>query len=286
MAGPVATMLPDGRRLHLRHGPIDLVIEAWGAAGETAAAYRQAVARSADILDTLAGELAALRAPVAGAAPPAVRGPVARRMAAAVWPHRAVFITPMAAVAGSVADETLVALTRGRTLERAYVNNGGDIAFHLAPGHALRLGVVADVDAPALDGFATLDAAGPSRGLATSGWRGRSFSLGIADAVTVFADTAAAADAAATIVANAVDADHPAIARAPARSLDPDSDLGGLPVTTVVGTLPPGIVDGALDRGASVAGDLLRRHLIHAATLMLQGRTRVVGALAPAVAIR
>ena len=50
------------------------------------------------------------------------------------------------------------------------------------------------------------------RGIATSGWRGRSFSLGIADAVTVLAATAAEADAAATVIANAVDLPgHPAI---------------------------------------------------------------------------
>ena len=65
------------------------------------------------------------------------------------------------------------------------------------------------------------------RGVATSGWRGRSFSLGIADAVTVLAATAAAADAAATIIANAVDLPgHPAIARRPASELEDDSDLG------------------------------------------------------------
>ena len=41
----------------------------------------------------------------------------------------------------------------------------------------------------------------PVRGVATSGWRGRSHSLGIADSVTVLAATAAMADAAATVIA-------------------------------------------------------------------------------------
>ena len=76
------------------------------------------------------------------------------------------------------------------------------------------------------------------RGVATSGWRGRSFSLGIADAVTVFAGTAAVADAAATLIANAVDLPgHPAFARAPARRCDPQSDLGERLVTVDVGPL-------------------------------------------------
>ena len=94
----------------------------------------QAIERFGDILPTLVRELPILRRPV-GDAYPLLQGPVARRMAEAVWPHRAVFITPMAAVAGAVADEMLQALVRGRTLDKAYVNNGGDIALHLTPGH-------------------------------------------------------------------------------------------------------------------------------------------------------
>ncbi len=74
-------------------------------------------------------------------------------MASAVWPHRAVYITPMAAVAGSVADEMLAAMSAGRTLDKAYVNNGGDIAFHLAPGTELRAGIFVD----ALDGSGATD---------------------------------------------------------------------------------------------------------------------------------
>jgi ApbE superfamily uncharacterized protein (UPF0280 family) len=203
-----------------------------------------------------------------GAAYPLARGPVARRMIAAVWPHRAVFITPMAAVAGAVADEILAALLAGRRLATAYVNNGGDIAVHVAPGERLRAGIVENPAAPALGAAVELER---SCGLATSGWRGRSHSLGIADAVTILARTAAEADAAATMVANAVNADHPAIERRPARSLREDSDLGDLPVTVGVGPLPAPVVAAALRRGAACAGALRARGLIHAAYLSLQG---------------
>ena len=133
MIGPQRGVLPDGR-LHLQHGPIDLVIEAFGAESEVQAAYRQASDRFPDILPTLVSELAILRRPT-GDAHPLLQGPVARRMAEAVWPYRDVYITPMAAVAGAVADEMLAALVKGRSLDKAYVNNGGDIAFHLSPGH-------------------------------------------------------------------------------------------------------------------------------------------------------
>jgi hypothetical protein len=259
--------------LHLQHGPIDLVIEAWGDPGEVAAAYNQAWLRFQDVLETLVRELPLLRAQV-GDAYPLARGPVARRMVAAVWPHRGVFITPMAAVAGSVADEMLEALCAGRRLDKGYVNDGGDIALHLARGARLEAGIVSDPRPGVLAGAATICAEDPARGIATSGWRGRSQSLGIADAVTVLARNAAMADAAATLLANAVNAEHPAIRRLPARKVKEDSDLGELPVTVAVGSLPPAVAGAALDSGLDAAHVLKARGLIHAAHLTLQGVTR------------
>lgn len=273
---PVSAQLPDGR-LHLQHGPIDLIIEAFGASVEVEAAYQQAIARFDDILTTLVGELPILRTPL-GDEPPPLTGPVARRMLAAVSPYRSVYITPMAAVAGAVADEMRDALVRDRTLPKAYVNNGGDIALHLTPGESLRAAIVANVDRPALDGGVELSADMPARGLATSGWRGRSFSLGIADSVTILARSAAMADAAATIVGNAVDVDHPAVERQPASSIDDDTDLGALLVTRSVGPLPDDAVAAALDRGLAKAREIQARGLIEGAALALKGEWRVMGA--------
>jgi len=276
MTGAVAALLDDGR-LHLQHGPIDLVIAADGEGNEVRLAYAQAQRRFATILEELVAELPRLRTAVGGVYP-LFAGPTARRMAEAVWPYRDRFVTPMAAVAGAVADEVLAALVAGRTLTRAFINNGGDIALHLAPGATYRSGIVANPDAPALDGLADIRAADGVRGIATSGWRGRSHSLGIADSVTVLAANAARADAAATLIANAVNADHPAIGRAPADTLDPDTDLGTLPVTVAVdGPLPDHVVDEALQAGAWCAKDFLDRALIAAALILLQGRQIVVG---------
>ena len=272
--GASAARLADGR-LHLQHGPIDLIIEAWGERTEVETAYQQAIARFDDILETLVQELARLRTPLAETTP-LLRGPVARRMLAACWPYRAIYITPMAAVAGAVADEILQAMLNQRNLAKAYVNNGGDIALHLAEGNALTLGVVNNADNPAIDATVTLAASMPVRGLATSGWRGRSQSLGIADAVTVFAADAAAADAAATMVANAVNIAHETISRLPARRLRADSDLGDLPVTVAVGALPASARAEALASGCERARELQRQGLIYAAYLALQGEVRAV----------
>jgi ApbE superfamily uncharacterized protein (UPF0280 family) len=276
---PAARLLADGR-LHLQHGPIDLIIEAFGERVEVTLAYRQAWQRFQDILPTLVTELPLLRRQV-NDGHPGVEGPVARRMLAACLPHAATFITPMAAVAGAVSDEVLAAMIAGRRLAKACVNNGGDIAFHLAPGETVTSGVVGDADHPAIDGIATITAAMPVRGIATSGWRGRSFSCGIADAATILACDGAAADAAATLIANAIDLDHPGIERARACDLDETSDLGDRLVTTKVGSLDPGFAALALDRGSICAAAMRQTGLIHGAVLVLQRQIRVIGDFAP-----
>jgi ApbE superfamily uncharacterized protein (UPF0280 family) len=270
--------LPDGRRLHLHDGPIDLIVESFGAAAEINAAYRAAEGRFVTVLDELCGELALLRQP-ARSGGPLVSGIIARRMLAAVAPYGEwTFITPMAAVAGAVAEEILGTMTSAATLSRAYVNDGGDIALHLAPGQHFVVGMVERPDRPSLFGTATLDSTQPVRGIATSGWRGRSFSLGIADAVTVLADRASMADAAASIIANAVDLPgHASVTRVPARDLAPDSDLGDRLVTQAVGELSREEIAAALDGGVAVARRLLSDGLIRAAALCLCGKTRVVG---------
>ena len=274
MSGQAQVRLLAGGRLHLHHGPIDIVAQAFGGRASCMQAYRLAADRFQNILAELVDELPLLRQPIGTGT---FEGVVARRMAAAVRPHGAkTFITPMAAVAGAVADEVLAAMVPGGGLTKAYVNNGGDIAWHLQPGQSLRAGIVADQDAPAIDALADLHHDAPARGLATSGWRGRSCSLGIADAVTVLAADAAAADAAATLVANAVDCAHPAIRRVPACELHDDTDLGHLPVTVAVGPLPEAAVRHALARGAAAAGSMRAQGLLHAACLALQGQTRTV----------
>jgi uncharacterized protein len=274
MSGQAQVRTIDGGRLHLHHGPIDIVAQAFGDPARCMRAYRLAADRFRTILTELVEELALLRQPIGAGS---FEGAVARRMAAAVRPHGASnFITPMAAVAGAVADEVLAAMVRDSALAKAYVNNGGDIAWHLEPGERLRAGMVANHDLPAIDARMELDHAMPARGMATSGWRGRSCSLGIADAVTVLAARAAQADAAATLVANAVDCDHPAIARTPANELHDETDLRDLPVTVAVGPLPPHLVRLALERGVAQVQAMRNAGLIFAASLALQGQNRVV----------
>ena len=271
--------LGDGR-WHFQHGPIDCIVAADGDARAVAACVEHAWQRFRGVLAELVAELALLRADQSGA--PSPSGAVARRMVVACAPHAhdGRFITAMAAVAGSVADELLASFDDAGVV-RASINNGGDIALRLMPGTSFEVGLCADpvrgrFGAP-LDGRFTVAASSPVRGVATSGWRGRSFSLGIADAVTVLATSAARADAAATIVANAVDVDAARLVRAPATAVRDDSDLGERLVTRDVPPLPERLVEQALDRGAAEARAQIRAGRIIAAVLALQGRWRVVG---------
>jgi ApbE superfamily uncharacterized protein (UPF0280 family) len=304
VTGPQFGTLADGRR-HFHHGPIDLVIEAFGSPDAIAAGYAAAAARFATVLEELVAELGLLRQPLglpllprpsdfrrfaetpAGRGsnlPPTVEGPVARRMVAACWPYRDRFITPMAAVAGAVADEVLAVMLAAGPLDRAYVNNGGDIAVYLAAGQRFEIGVADSPDRPELAGRIVLAAGDGIGGIATSGRGGRSFSMGIADAVTVLARDAAAADAAATMIANDVDIDHSSVRRAPASALKDDTDLGDLLVTTGLGPLPLPEVERALDRGEARARALAGSGLIAGAVLLLRGRSRVVGQITHKVA--
>jgi uncharacterized protein len=278
---PQIGWLADGRRLHLQDGPIDLIVEVHGSETNRRAAYDAAARRFTGLLDELCDELPLLRR----AADPArceLQGAVARRMDAAVAPFALDhFITPMAAVAGAVAEEILGAMLDAARLERSYVNNGGDIALHLGHGEHFTVGLMDRPDRPGLMRTIIVDADDPTRGVATSGRHGRSFSFGIADAVTVLARTASQADAAATIIANAVDLPgHPAIVRCPAHDLQPDSDLGARLVTRDVGELTGHEIEDALESGAACARNLLTAGLIDGAVLRLQGETVLVSARA------
>lgn len=263
-------------RLHLHHGPIDCIVEAHGNAEDINAALHAAAELFPTLLPELVANLGRLRSKL-GTFAPQVWGETAQRMVEACWPHRAQFITPMAAVAGSVAD-TLLAhmLARAPTLSKVFVNNGGDIAFHITEGETLKLAVANNPNALHFNGIIEIPANWPVRGVATSGWRGRSQSLGIADAVTVLARDAASADAAATMIANAVNVEDANILRKPAVEVKDDSDLGDLLVTVGVPPLSETKIALALSCGERAAQSLVLAGVIYSAVLQCRRRIKLV----------
>ena len=277
MQSPTAMLLGQGDRLHLNHGPIDLIIGADGPAPDARRrAFEAAAARFETILEGLVVDLDQHRRRLL-CDTPLPTDPVARRMYTAALPFcTQTFLTPMIAVAGSVADEVLAAMRDSVLLTRAYVNNGGDIAVHLAQDVAFSIAMAQD------DGcdlgrmrFSRVDGIG---GVSTSGARGRSHSFGIADSVTVLAKSAAQADVAATLIANAVDLpDHTEVLREPACALQPYSDLGDRMVVTHVPCLGRPEREEALLAGAALAQQFLDAGHIKGAALFLQGDAKMLG---------
>ena len=269
-------------RLHLQHGPIDLILHVDASEEIRKRLYSTAKKRFSTVLQELVVEMDLLKQPWSADLPDP-KGGIAQKMCFAVRGSD-IFVTPMAAVAGAVADEVLEAMLYEaknpdpclEEIQRMYVNNGGDIAFWLNAGESFSIGVVDNPGIPELNAKVSLANESPVRGIATSGWRGRSQSLGIADAVTVLAGSAAIADAAATLIANDVNVDYPGILKRPASEVKDESDLGMLPVTVDVPPLPVDQISEALKRGAQTAGNFIRTGKIEAAYLSLQKQTLVV----------
>lgn len=160
----------------------------------------------------------------------------ARTMTEAVQAIGDPLLTPMAAIAGTVADRIADDLAQ-KGASRIFVNNGGDIAIRLRPDERISIGISRSLSSGQFDTVAQISGTDGIGGVCTSGLGGRSLTLGIADAVTVFAKTAALADAAATHLADCSLVDSPAVKRVDARLLDPDTDLAGLYAVSEVGQL-------------------------------------------------
>jgi len=265
---------PD--RLRVEWGPVSLVLSARWPDGPRPNGLETGARRALTVLEELAGLRRLLALDVGqirndGALPGTVRS-----MVEAARPYAEETVTPLIAVAGAVADAVADALVeQGATW--AVVSNGGDVALRLAPGESASVGLVPRGAAAAPVAKVEVGAEDRVGGVATSGLGGRSLTLGIADAATVFADRAVSADVAATLAGNAVNVDSPAVERVLAESMDPETDLRGRLVTREVGPLSAAEVDRALDRGAAWAEAAVEAGRIRGAILTLRGRWRFVG---------
>ena len=270
--GALAQWMPDRKRLHLQHGPSDLIVYA---EGEREKAYASACARFQTVISELTEELPLLKSNVCEAHQQP-QGDIALSMYNAVQHFSDLgYVTPMAAVAGAIADEILDAMKQGGELKRAYVNNGGDIAIFLSRGTSFET-LISRIDGSVI-GRITINQTQSIGGLATSGRHGRSMSLGIADSVTVLARSAALADVSATMISNAVNLEnHPKILRKAAHVLCEDTDLRNLPVVIGCETLCKKDVKQALENGRKTAIKYHKKNLINDALLCLQSEAMAI----------
>jgi len=170
-------------------------------------------------------------------------------------------LTPMAAVAGTIADAVADYLA-DRGMTKAIVNNGGDIAIRLRGENSATVGIREDVQA---NDFSHVIRLGPERsawGVATSGLGGRSLTRGIASAATVIAHKASVSDAAATAVANASFVEDPQVIQEYAEQIDPATDIPGILVTCEAGPLRHETTSLAVQRALERANALMERGVI------------------------
>ena len=260
-------------RIQVSHGPMELGVQLEGEPLAIRKAGRQISEMTRSLLEEVHKYYPLLRLR-AGELPLKDRWPrVVRRMIRAARAVSETELTPMAAVAGAVSDEILARIREsgeGR-FTKILVNNGGDMAL-FSPYAPVRVAIRgAELDTESVREM-VIPGQGEPYGVATSGWRGRSFSKGIADAVTVVANKGAIADAAATHIGNHVDAsDLAGIVRRKASCLDPETDVPDLMVTVACGALTGEEKRRALDNGRDAARNLIEKGMIWGAGLYLQG---------------
>ena len=269
---PIQVLRPD--LILVDYGPMTLTVSAWADGEPRPVMAAKAAVFALGLLEEMSSLQPLLKTPAGKIKNLKDCSPILRK---AVRSCRAVSreLTGLAAVAGLTADEVLgEALRLGA--DRVIVNNGGDVALITCAGKPVRVGLKTHPEGEVTH-FLEIAAEDKIGGVATSGWTGRSFSTGVADVVTVWAEDCATADAAATWIAGRTDLNSGQVFRSRARDLDPETDIPMLQVTREVGRLAPKEKKEALEAGLAEAGRLVAKGIIRGAFLAVQGETRWIG---------
>jgi len=231
-----------------------------------------AARKSIEFLEQVAFHVPKFKAPASVLEEPNPGLSVVHEMWSAAKTIEAPDLTPMAAVAGAIADAVADELHQ-RSLTKIIVNNGGDIAVRLGTTESIHAAIRPRVDHAHISHSILIEGSMNIGGICTSGLGGRSFTRGIASAVTVLAKRASLADAAATAIANATYIKSPSIKRSPALSIDPSSDLKDLDITISLAPLSEDEVGLALTQAASYAEMLASMDKIFGAVITVWDRT-------------
>ena len=205
---------------------------------------------------------------------------VVRRMVEACKRMEVQDLTPMAAVAGASSD--MVAdflISEGGT--KIIVDNGGDVAIRLKEDEEVRVGIKTGVDAKKPGCLLVINSRMGVGGVATSGIGGRSFTKGIASAVTVLSENASLADAAATVIGNATYVEDLSVKRCLPETVYPDTDIPGEWVTESVGELSPQRIEEALEKGLAEAYRIYRKGHIKGAFIAVKGKAAWTDSIHP-----
>jgi len=194
---------------------------------------------------------------------------VAKKMVMAAQLIDGATLTPMSAVAGAVAD-SVIDHFRNEGLDFMSVNNGGDISILNSSRRLVRVGIGDIKQNKPISRVLSVEGLNEF-GMATSGFGGRSFTLGLADSVTVVAENGATADAAATHICNCTSVATDRVVRRKASEIDPLTDIGDEYVTVSIGQLNDKLIATALDNGLTIAANMKKQQMIYDAVIDLRG---------------
>jgi len=192
-------------------------------------------------------------------------------------------VTPLIAVAGAGADEVADSIFNTGRADKVVVNNGGDIAVRLRDGDVVRAGIKSDLTGQSVSHLIIATHASRIGGVATSGFGGRSFTRGIANAAVAIANDATSADVAATLIGNATDVESPSVIKVQAKELYEATDIPDLSVTKAIGHLEKSQIEEALGRGMEKARAFQERGLILGAFLAVKDQFRISESIMPLV---
>ena len=258
----------DNKSVLAECGPMRLVIQAWQNGQPQLHLVRQAAEKSFFFLNRIASCRSELSHPISKIEN-SPQDPFAVKMVKSVYAVGDDDLTPMAAVAGTIADEVADWLfAHGMT--KVIVDNGGDIAIRLDDNETATVGIRPTITSSEISHLMHLDTSRRSWGVTTSGVGGRSFTRGVASAATVLADNASMADAAATAIANACTAEDAHVIQVQAEDLDPNTDLKGIAVTAQVGPLSTNQIVLALEHARLKADYLCQKGVIIGAFIALE----------------
>ena len=256
------------------HGPVYLKIRTESAGQPVHEAAVQGAQAAITALEEVARFLDVAKGEDQGSALASDYPAVLRRMISAVRAVGDSTLTPLAAVAGAIADVAAEASVR-QGANKVVVDNGGDIAIRIKGSESVTVGIVTDSSHDSCSYKVRIDASSGIKGVATSGLGGRGFTKGIASAAVALCSSGALADACATYLANAATIEHAAIQRCLAEQIDPNTDIRGHKVVLEVGHLPEEACRQALATCVSEIDRLIRKGILLGALIAVRGLVAV-----------
>jgi len=179
--------------------------------------------------------------------------------------------TPMAAVAGTFSEIVMQEIIENTNVDSAIINNGGDIAFYkLDKDGIFKVGVINNITNREITHNLIIKNNSNIRGIATSGFGGRSLTKGVASAVTVMAESSSLADAAATEIANSTYIKSDKVKICLAEEIDYNTDIKGIMVVRDVGILNKEEIRKSISQGMDKAIELYNKKIIKGAIVFVQ----------------